>query len=47
MEHFARVCSGEIKPLVSGMDGLKSLAVIEAIAVAAREKSEVVVGNFI
>ena len=47
MEHFARVCSGEIKPLVSGMDGLKSLAVIEAIAAAAREKSEVIVGNFI
>ena len=36
MEHFLAVIKGEEKPLVSGREGLKSLAVVEAIQSAAQ-----------
>ena len=41
--HFARVIRGEVKPLVSALEGLKTLQVIEAIQVAAYRKQRVVI----
>ena len=35
MEHFARVIRREEEPLVSGLEGLRSLEVVEAVATAA------------
>jgi predicted dehydrogenase len=42
IEHFARVIRGEEAPLVSGREGLRTLAVIEAIKKAAKDGSRVV-----
>lgn len=43
IEHFARVVLGEEQPLVSGWDGLRSLAVLEAVIGAARTGTVVTV----
>lgn len=39
--HFAEVIAGRVEPLVSGREGLKTLAVIEAIQAAARTRTRV------
>ena len=41
MQHFAAVVKGAQAPLVSGIEGLKSLAVVEAIAQSAASGREV------
>lgn len=43
MLHFARVISGEEPPLVTGLEGLKSLEVVEAVAEAAATGREITV----
>lgn len=45
VEHFAAVIRGDATPLVSGREGLMTLAVIEAITVAARDRRRVIVGD--
>ena len=45
VEHFAAVIRGEETPLVSGREGLRTLAVIEAITMSARERARVIVGD--
>lgn len=41
MKHFGRVISGEEEPLVTGLEGLKSLEVVEAVAKSAATGCEV------
>ncbi len=41
MAHFARVISGEEAPLVTGLEGLKSLEVVEAVALSSETGREV------
>ena len=36
VEHFAAVIRGEVKPICTGRDGLKTLLVTEAVVEAAR-----------
>lgn len=43
--HFARVIRGEEAPLVSGLEGMRSLEVVEAIAIAAQTGVEVRFGE--
>lgn len=45
--HFAQVVRGETEPIVSGEDGLRSLAVVEAVMEAARTGSLVDVDSVI
>lgn len=44
MAHFVRVLSGDEAPLVSGLDGLKSLEIVEAVALASVKGKEVKIG---
>ena len=44
MRHFANVIKGEEEPLVSGLQGMKSLEVVEAVSVSAESGREVKVG---
>lgn len=44
IEQFARVIAGQEAPLVSGRDGLGTLAVIEAVKTAARSRRRTAVG---
>ena len=37
LEHFCRVIQGEEYPLVSGLDGFKTLAVIQAVLESAQQ----------
>lgn len=41
MGHFARVLSGDEAPLVSGLEGLKSLEVVEAVALSSETGREI------
>jgi len=41
IEHFCRVIAGAEQPVVSGLEGLKSLKVIEAIKTSARDGSRI------
>ncbi|MEO9874923.1 MAG: Gfo/Idh/MocA family oxidoreductase [Anderseniella sp.] len=41
IEHFCRVIAGAEQPVVSGLEGLKSLKVIEAIKASARDGSRI------
>lgn len=41
MSHFARVIAGQEQPLVSGWEGLKSLKVVEAIALSVESGREI------
>ena len=43
--HFAKVIRGEEAPLVTGLEGLRSLEVVEAVAQSAERGVEVSVGN--
>ena len=43
--HFAKVIRGEEPPLVTGLEGLRSLEVVEAVAQSAERGVEVSVGN--
>jgi predicted dehydrogenase len=45
MQHFARVVEGIEEPLVSGVEGLKSLQIVEAIANSARTGTAIDVQN--
>ena len=45
MAHFARVIAGEESPLVSGLEGLKSLEVVEAVALSSETGREVRLGT--
>ena len=45
MTHFARVISGQEAPLVSGLEGLRSLEVVEAVALSSENGKEVCVGS--
>ena len=45
MQHFARVIRGEEVPLVSGIEGLKSLEVVEAIALSAESGKAVAIAS--
>ena len=42
MAHFARVIAGAESPLISGLDGLKSLEVVEAVALSSSTGQEIV-----
>ncbi len=46
IRHFAAVIRGEEEPLVSGLEGMKSLQVIEAILLSAREARAVQLPSF-
>lgn len=41
INHFAKVIAGEANPLVSGLEGLRSLEVVEAVALSAETGREV------
>ena len=41
MTHFAAVINGEEEPLVSGLEGLKSLEVVEAVALSSATGREI------
>ena len=45
MAHFARVIAGDEAPLVSGLEGLKSLEVVEAVALSSETGREVRLGD--
>jgi predicted dehydrogenase len=45
MTHFARVIAGEEAPLVSGIEGLKSLEVVEAIALSSETGRAVAIAS--
>ena len=45
MIHFSRVIKGLEAPLVSGVEGLRSLVVVEAIADSAQSGSEVIIDD--
>ncbi|WP_371169365.1 Gfo/Idh/MocA family protein [Aliiroseovarius sp. 2305UL8-7] len=45
MHHFVRVIRGREAPLVSGLEGLKSLEVVEAIAISAQSGKSVVIAE--
>ena len=45
LQHFAKVIRGEEEPLVTGLEGLRSLEVVEAVAQSAARGVEVSVGN--
>ncbi len=45
MRHFERVIRGEELPLVSGIEGMRSLEVVEAIAASAQTGTEVVLAE--
>ena len=36
IEHFAAVIRGEVEPICTGRDGLKTLQVVDAVVVSAR-----------
>ncbi len=44
MEHFAAVIAGKEAPLVSGLEGLKSLEVVEAVALSSSTGREISLG---
>lgn len=44
MAHFARVIAGREPPLVSGLEGLKSLEVVEAVASSSETGKEIFIG---
>ena len=46
VRHFAAVIRGEAEPLVSGEEGTRSLAVVEAIATAAASGARIEVAGF-
>ena len=45
MTHFAKVIAGDEAPLVSGLEGLKSLEVVEAVALSSDTGREIDIGN--
>lgn len=45
MDHFAQVIRGEASPLVSGIEGLKSLEVVEAIALSTERGQSVSIAS--
>jgi predicted dehydrogenase len=45
MAHFARVIVGEEPPLVSGDEGLKSLEVVEAVALSSSTGQEITIAS--
>jgi len=45
MLHFGNVILGEEEPLVSGLEGLKSLEVVEAVAASAESGKEIFLNN--
>ena len=45
MAHFARVIQGRDTPLVSGVEGLKSLEVVEAVALSSETGREIQIGS--
>ena len=46
MSHFASVIAGDEAPLVSGMEGLKSLEVVEAVALSSETGREINLTDF-